>query len=210
MSDQETIDSFHKLWHESIDGIWHTCKYRGVKALKCPMDMWIYQELISSIKPALIIETGTCFGGSALFLADQCQLNGAGKVVTIDIKMPKQPPQHPLLSYITGSSVDEATLNTVRRYIRQAQGPVLVILDSDHKARHVAKELEHYHSFVTPGSYLIVEDTDINRLVRFDHGPGPADAVDGFLKAHKNFVVDKGCEKFYLTFNRGGYLKRVK
>jgi cephalosporin hydroxylase len=174
------------------------------------MDMWIYQEIISNLRPALIIETGTCFGGSALFLADQCQLNGKGKVITIDIKMPVKPPQHPRLDYITGSSIAESTLTAVRRYVRQAQGHVLVILDSDHKARHVAQELHLYHQFVTPSSYLIVEDTDINRLVRFDHGPGPADAIDGFLPSHKDFVIDKGCEKFYLTFNPGGYLKRVR
>ena len=210
MSKQETVDAFHKVWHESIDGTWHKCRWRGVKALKCPMDMWVYQELIASVRPGLIIETGTCFGGSALFLSDMCQLVGKGKVITIDIRSPKQPPKHSRLTYFKGSSVDSKTIAHMRRLSAGTPGPVLVILDSDHRAAHVAKELQLYAPLVTKGSYLIVEDTDINRLVRFDHGPGPADAVDSFLEANKDFAVDEDCEKFLLTFNRRGYLKRVK
>lgn len=209
MSDQETVDRFHKLWHESPE-TWNTCEWRGVKALKCPMDMWIYQELISRIRPGLIIETGTCHGGSGLYLADLCQLNNKGKVLTIDIKMPKTPPQHSRLDYFTGSSVAEKTISMVRRYVRQSNGPVMVILDSDHKANHVAKELKLYAPFVTEGSYMIVEDTDINRIVRFNHGPGPAMAVESFMSEDRRFVIDKECERFMLTFNHGGYLRRVK
>ena len=210
MSKQETVSAFHKIWHESVDGTWHKCMYRGVKTLKCPMDMWIYQELINKVKPGLIIETGTCFGGSALFLADQCQLAGKGKVVTIDVRLPKQPVKHNRLTYITGSSVDAGIVTKVGRIAKATPGPVMVILDSDHRADHVIKELRAYAPLVTKGSYLIVEDTDINRAVRFDHGPGPADAVDSFMEANTEFVVDPECEKFYLTFNPGGYLRRVK
>jgi cephalosporin hydroxylase len=207
--DQQVIDDFHKGWHQSVDGTWHKCYWRGYKLLKCPMDLWIYQELIMSLKPSLIIETGTCFGGSALFLADMLELAGRGRVVTVDIKVPKNPPRHKRLSYVTGSSVDAATVEAVKKFHPKA-GHIMVILDSNHKQAHVEKELEIYAPLVTKGSYVIVEDTSINRLVRHDHGPGPGEAVDTFMAGNENFVVDAGCEKFYMTFNPGGYLKRVR
>jgi cephalosporin hydroxylase len=41
-------------------------------------------------------------------------------------------------------------------------------------------------------------------------GPGPMEAVEIFLKESKYFIVDKDKEKFYLTQNPNGYLRRVK
>lgn len=207
---QKIIDSFHKGWHESIDGTWHKTRWRGVKVLKCPFDLHIYQELIHRIKPDLIIETGTCFGGSSLFLADMLQLvGGRGVVVTVDIREPKNPPQHPRLKYVTGSSIESNTMKKVLEWVPSGKSKIMVILDSNHKRDHVLKEMTLYGPLVTKGSYMIVEDTNINRLVRFDHGPGPGDAVDLFMKNNKQWVVDKECEKLYMTFNPGGYLKRV-
>lgn len=205
--DQKVIDAFHRGWHGSIDGTWHKTRWRGVKVIKCPFDLHIYQELIHQIKPDVIIETGTCFGGSALFLADMLQLiGGKGIVVTIDIKMPKNPPYHPRLKYVTGSSTDPRTFKKVLEWVN---GKVLVILDSDHKKDHVLKEMKRYGPLVSKGSYMIVEDTNLNRVVRKDHGPGPGEAVDAFMYHNPRWVVDLECEKLYMTFNPGGYLKRV-
>lgn len=206
---QKVIDDFHKAWHQSVDSTWHKCRWRGVKLLKCPMDLWVYQELIMKIRPSLIIETGTCFGGSALFLADMLDLAGRGRVVTVDIKMPKNPPKHKRLSYITGSSTAARVVQAVKKFHPKV-GPIMVILDSNHKKSHVLQEMKLYAPLVTVGSYLIVEDTSINRLVRHDHGPGPGEAVDDFLAFTSNFEVDLTCEKFYMTFNPGGYLRRIK
>ena len=206
--DQSVIDSFHKAWHGSIDGTWHKTRWRGVKVIKCPFDLHIYQELIHRVKPNVIIETGTCFGGSGLFLADMLELQSKGIVVTVDIKMPKNPPQHKRLKYVTGSSIDPKTLREVLTHIKP-NTKVMVILDSNHKKDHVLKEMKLYGPLVTKGSYMIEEDTNLNRLVRQDHGPGPGAAVDAFMSGNRQWVVDKDCEKLYMTFNPGGYLKRV-
>jgi len=209
VKERQTIADFHKLWHESIDGTWHKCYWKGIKAIKCPFDFWIYQELIFTIKPSLIIETGTCFGGSALFLADMCHMAGHGQVITIDIKKVTEH-RHPRLSFLRGSSTSQRIISTLTRRVKQEKGPIMVILDSDHKKAHVLEELKLYSPFVTPGSYLIVEDTDLNGNVRKDHGPGPREAIEVWLPTTNRFIVDPGCEKFYMTFNPGGYLQCVR
>ncbi|GAI83537.1 unnamed protein product, partial [marine sediment metagenome] len=87
---------------------------------------------------------------------------------------------------------------------------IMVILDSDHSKQNVLNELRIYSKFVTKGSYLIVEDTNINgHPVYPEFGPGPMEAVDDFLKENKDFVVDKNKEKLILTFNPNGYLKKI-
>jgi len=199
------IRDFHKLYHESIDGTWHQTYWMGVKTLKCPLDLWIYQELLWRIKPDLVIETGSAFGGSALYLAHILALIGHGRVISIDIK-PPPPVRHRLITFITGSSVAEKTLTLVKKHAAKAK-KILVILDSDHHKQHVLNELNAYAPLVSNGSYLIVEDTDINQSVRFDHGPGPTEALREWLPNNSSFKVDRNCEKLLMTFNPGGYLK---
>ncbi len=209
-NNQETIQSFNKFWHETIDGTWHLTRWLGVKILKNPCDLMVYQELITRIKPSLIIETGTCFGGSALFMATICQAIGRGHIISIDIKKPKSPVKHNRITFYRGSSIETKTIDYVKRYTRMHPGPVMVILDSDHRCKHVLKEMQLYSPLVTKGSYMIVEDTNINRLVRRDHGPGPGEAIDQFLKINRRFVIDPDCERYFLTFNPKGYLKCVR
>ena len=87
---------------------------------------------------------------------------------------------------------------------------VLVILDSDHSKDHVLKEMQLYSQFVTKYSYLIVEDANINNHPVFSaHGPGPMEAIEEFVKINNDFVIDLTREKFMLTFNPNGYLKKM-
>ncbi len=41
-------------------------------------------------------------------------------------------------------------------------------------------------------------------------GPGPHEAVVAILGRHPDFVADPARERYTVTFNRGGYLKRVR
>lgn len=204
------VDQFHLLYYHVSRRTWKDTFYRGTRAYKCPTDMWVYQELIDDLKPGLVIETGTFRGGSALFIADRLQLAGRGQVVTIDVDVQPNRPQHPRLTYLTGSSTDPAILAQVRERIDPAL-PVLVILDSDHSAGHVAAELEAYAPLVTEGSYLVVEDTNVNgHPAAPEHGPGPFEATQEFLARTEEFEVDARCERYFLTQNPQGYLKRVR
>jgi cephalosporin hydroxylase len=209
----DVVRSFHTLFYETAyarrDG-WSNPKWLGVEALKCPFDLWIYQEILQELKPDWVVETGTAHGGSALFLGSVLDLIGSGHVLSIDIVGNPARPVHPRVTYLTGSSTSPEMLSEVKRRIAE-NARVMVILDSDHKKDHVLEELRLYAPLVSKGSYLIVEDTNVNgRPVFKDFGPGPGEAVDEFMKGTSGFQVDASRERFFLTFNPGGYLRRCQ
>lgn len=191
-------------------GPWHECTWLGVPTLKCPLDLWVYQEILWETRPEAIVECGTAYGGSALYLATVCEAMKHGHVFSVDIRPYDQRPKHPRITYLTGDSTSAETVAQVAQlvdpYTRR-----LVLLDSDHRQDHVLKELELYAPLVSVGSYLIVEDTNINgHPVLEDFGPGPMEAVRIFLRNHPQFVPDRRRERFGLTFNPYGYLKRIR
>jgi cephalosporin hydroxylase len=204
MSDE--IAAFHKRYYDSE--VWRgRTHWLGVPTQKTPFDLWIYQELLVELRPDLVVETGTADGGSALYLASICDLIQHGRVLTIDVREAERP-AHPRIAYMLGSSTERETVERVRHEAENASA-VLAILDSDHAAEHVLAELRAYAPLVTPGSYLIVEDTNINgHPVLPDFGDGPAEAVASFLAETDEFTVDHSLEKFGFTFNPGGYLRR--
>ena len=113
-------------------GVFNHTYWMGVKAAKCPTDMWVYQELMAGLKTDLLIETGTWHGGSALFFAQVMDLMDRGKVITVDIEEQPNRPQHPRINYITGSSTDPDVVESIAQASAKAQSR-LVILDSDHR-----------------------------------------------------------------------------
>jgi cephalosporin hydroxylase len=199
-------DLYYRLWQEGRGTI--DLSYMGVCTYKCPMDLWIYQEILFELRPDLIIESGTRLGGSAYYLAHLCRLLGHGKVISIDIDGDVPRPKDPLIQYITGSSVDLEIFKKAELEAEKVQ-KVLVILDSDHSQAHVAREIDLYKNLVTPGSYLIVEDTNIHGHPTFlEHGPGPMEAVNEFIKENQEFEIDLSRERMLMTLNPRGYLKK--
>lgn len=204
------VNSFIKLYYHSRPKIWNNTFWFGIPVGKCPPDLWNYQEIIFDVKPDVIIESGTGLGGSTLFLAQHCELMNNGKIISIDINDQSNKPKHERITYITGSSIAEEILQQVKQLISNTD-KVLVILDSDHSRQHVLQELNNYSKLVTVGSYIIVEDTIIGgHPVKPHRKPGPMEAVNEFIKTNNNFIIDKSREKFYLTFNPNGYLKKVR
>lgn len=206
---ERVVRRFHRLYYLTSRRTWRNTFFLGVPVAKCPLDLWVYQELVHEVRPDLIVETGTAHGGSALYMATLCDLVGRGRVVSVDVVARENLPEHPRVSYVVGSSVKPETFARVKSHVRPGE-TVLVVLDSDHTREHVLAELRLYGELVTSGSYLIVEDTNIHgRPVLRSHGPGPAEAVEEFLARDPRFRVDESREKFYMTFNPGGYLKRL-
>ena len=211
-TEREIVDSFHRLYFDAraFNMTWRNTFWLGHPILKCPLDLWIYQEIITELRPAVIVETGTAFGGSALYLASICDIVGQGKIVTIDIERHDGCPEHPRITYLTGSSTSDEMFARVQTEIQGCES-ILVILDSDHRKEHVLAELRRYGPIVSPDSYLIVEDTNLNgHPVDPDFGPGPAEALEEFLRETPSFRVDRSKEKLYLSFNPGGYLKKIR
>jgi cephalosporin hydroxylase len=206
---RRAVRAFNRVYYESPD-TWPDTTWLGVPVQKAPTDLWSYQEIMHRVRPSLVVETGTRYGGSARYLGDLCRLLDRGRVVSIDVDPDAERPPHPRVSYVVGSSTDPSVLERVRA---EAAGEetVMVILDSDHSREHVLAELRGYADLVTPGSYLIVEDTNVNGNPVFpDHGPGPMEAVEAFLGEDARFAVDTRPERLLLTFNPRGYLRRER
>lgn len=205
MNDIAITNAFHEIWYPR-----QLLRWMGVEMQKCPMDLHIYQEIIHECQPDLIVECGTWKGGSALYLANLCDILQNGKVLTIDISRPDGGLRyHPRIKYLTGSSVDEKTFAQVSEIAAKFE-KVMVILDSDHTKEHVLEELKLYSQLVTSGQYLIVEDSNIHgHPVRPELPPGPMEAINEWLTTHPPFIQDRERERLLLTFNPGGYLKRA-
>lgn len=198
------IDSFHHLLY--VSSVWERTFWRGRPVAKLPSDLFIYQELIHSVKPDYIVETGTAFGGSALFFADMMDLMGHGEVISIDNAFRPDRPAHRRIRYIENNSLDTNVLGAVKDI---AQGRVIVTLDSDHRKEHVLEEMEAYAPLAT--EYLVVEDTNIGHPIEVaGMDEGPMGAVMEFLETHKEFEVDYAAHKFLVTFNPNGWLRRVR
>lgn len=202
------VSDFQNVYYDSL--VWTNTYWLGHHIYKCPMDLILYQEILFEIKPDIIIETGTNRGGSALFLASMCDIMNKGKIVTIDIATYGENPAHPRITYLLGDSASPEMLFQVTSYISPGD-TVLVILDSDHSKNHVLNEMNAYHLLVSPGSYMIVEDSIVGgNPVLPAFGPGPMDAIYEFISQNDQFMIDVSKHKFHMTWNPNGYLRKIR
>ncbi len=173
------------------------------------LDLWTIQEAIAEIRPSLLIEVGTNRGGAALFYANLMDLMDHGRVLTIDI-VDVNELDHPRVEFVLGDSTSHPVLERVRRAAKEADGPVIVILDGDHSRDHVAAELELYAPLVTPGSLLLSQDGIIDQLRIFsDSRPGPLEANRDFIGRHPEFEHDaERNDRFLVTHHPLGWLRR--
>ncbi|MCH8618787.1 cephalosporin hydroxylase family protein [Undibacterium sp. TS12] len=201
----------------------------GRPIIQNPIDMVAMQELIWTVQPDLIIETGIAHGGSIIYSASLLELNAAcggnpnAKVVGIDIDIRQHNKdailQHPMsrrIQMLEGSSVASDIVDQVKA-IAAGKQKVLVFLDSNHTHEHVLAELQAYAPLVTQGSYCVVFDTFVEDVPAdvFDNRPwqpgnSPKTAVHEYLKTHPEFVIDKSMDnKLQITVAPDGFLKRI-
>ena len=210
---RKLVTKFNQYYY--LSGVWEGATFLGVTSLQNPCDNWVLQEMITQLKPDLIIETGTYKGGTTLFYAMILeQVNPDGRIVSIDIepdvaKASQYEVFRRMVEVVTSDSVAPELIAKLRERARGRM--VLVILDSLHTKAHVAKELEAYAPLVSVGSYIVVADTNVNgHPVIPKFGPGPYEAVSDFLARHPEFEADRLQERFHLTFYPNGFLKRVR
>jgi len=192
------------------DSIMNRTLYHGITTYKNPFDAWIYQEIIFERKPDLIIEIGNYFGGSTLFLAHICDALGRGQILAIDLDQSKIFPavrKHPKISFLEG---DACSLFPQVQTLTKGFGEILIIDDSAHTYVTTLSILKTYSSLIKPGGYFIVEDGICHHGLDIGPSPGPFEACEKFIANNTNFEIDREREKFILTWNPKGYLRRIR
>lgn len=213
--------------------------WQGRPIIQYPQDIVAMQELIWSIKPDLVIETGIAHGGSLIFsasmlaLLDMCDAIETGKMfdpkisrrkvlgIDIDIRTHNRAAieAHPMASRIQMIQASSITPDVIAQVhaIAANYSRVLVCLDSNHTHEHVLAELHAYAHLTSVESYCVVFDTIVEDLPTEmipdrPWGPGnsPKTAVWEYLKTHPEFEIDKSIQhKLLITVAPDGYLKRV-
>jgi cephalosporin hydroxylase len=175
------------------------------------------QEVICSVKPDVIIETGVAHGGSLVFYASLCKAMGRGRVIGVDIEIRPHNrtaiQSHFLSPYITlieGSSIDPSVVSRVRELIKPGE-TVMVMLDSCHTKSHVLSELNAYGPLVTPGSYIVAMDGIMEQLTGAPRTQpdwtwnNPRQAALEFASRNPDFSL----EEPVFPFNEGAVNQRV-
>lgn len=228
MADDETLKKVSLDWMIISDKYKYSYNYTwlGRPIIKYPTDIVATQEIIWSVKPDLIIETGIAHGGSLMLSASMLEIiGGDGLVLGIDIDIRehnlKEILNHPMskrIRMIEGSSIAEDTIEQVR-LIAEGKKKIMVFLDSLHSHAHVAAELKLYASLVSIGSYLVLPDTFIEYFPKgyyskdrpWDVGNNPMTALREFLAKDNRFEIDRNlCDKLMITEAFEGYLKRMR
>jgi len=234
----ETQGADEALQHASRD--WmdkaHARKYSyhfewlGRPVIQYPQDILAMQEIIWSVQPDLIIETGIAHGGSLIFSASMLELNAAcggpkdAEVLGVDIDIRAHNraaiEAHPMskrISMIQGSSVAP---DVIEQVLARAAGRqrILISLDSNHTHDHVLAELQSYAPLTSVGSYCMVFDTVIDDMAAemfpdrpWGPGDNPKTAVREYLKTHPEFEIDRHLDsKLLVSVAPEGFLRRVR
>ena len=218
----EGLDFLSNLWLKVATEykVMYEPTWLGRPIIQFPNDVLAIQELLWKLQPDVVIETGVAHGGSLVLSASILQMIGKGKVIGIDVEIRQHNREaieaHPLkqrIELIEGSSIDEATIATVRQSVGDAK-VVVVFLDSNHSEAHVLRELELYSSLVSPGSYIVAHDGAQGWVWEIPRGkPGwkvdnPLGAIHKFLATHPEFTIDPGPTRFGITCSPDGWLKK--
>jgi cephalosporin hydroxylase len=228
---ERLVESAAAFMRESTEPKYsYNFSWLGRPIIQYPQDIVAMQELIWTLQPDLVIETGIAHGGSLIFSASMLELNAAcggpadARVLGVDIDIRAHNraaiERHPMfrrISMIQGSSIAPEIVAQVRSAAAGKQR-VLVCLDSNHTHEHVMAELEVYAPLASVGSYCIVFDTIVEDLPAGTYpdrpwGPGnnPKTAVWEYLKSHPEFEVDRRFDhKLLISVAPQGYLKRVR
>ncbi|MFC1679391.1 CmcI family methyltransferase [Elusimicrobiota bacterium] len=194
--------------------------FLGVRALKNPMDAWVYLEIIQETKPDIILEIGQKAGGSTLYMASFLDALGHGEIIALDLDRSQYEAKHKRITEVTGDCASPEISDKVHKLCEGKS--VMIIHDADHSRRAVARDLALYEDLVRKGHYIIVEDTH-EGLPGFCEDPDNPywgychknednarwGAYD-FLDRNGRFAIDKSREKWVLTSCYDGYLKCVR
>jgi cephalosporin hydroxylase/GT2 family glycosyltransferase len=200
-------DSFVNAYYRSL--AWRETRWLGHRVPNAPTDLVSYQEILTEVRPDWVIETGMQGGGRGYFLASLCELLGHGEVIAIAERPRANLPAHPRLRYLTAAPHEPQA----RKLVDEIVGPqphAVVILGSRTQRHRTRREFEAFAPLVPVGSYLILEHTVLNGFpADASFGPGPHEALRRIMNLHGEFLADTSRERHALTFNQGGFLRRI-
>ena len=195
----------------------YTFTWLGRPIIQLPEDMFRLQELICSLRPDVIVETGVAHGGSLVFYASLCKAMDHGRVIGVDVEIRPHNriaiESHILSSFITlieGSSIDPPVVDEVWSQIAPGER-VMVLLDSCHTKEHVLAELSAYSKLVSPGSYIVAMDGIMEKVAG---GPrtqpdwswnNPRQAALEFVERNPEFTIEEPA----FLFNESNLSERV-
>ena len=160
------------------------------------------------MRPDWIVDLGGG-DGQAEFFASLCDLVGSGRVLSVREDAAGQP-EHPRITHLTGTPIDRGD---AAEGLRDGRAKKRTRSSSSGRRRRLrsCRAFKAYAPLVGVGSYAIVEGTVVNgHPVLPGYGPGPAEALTMILKNRRDFAPDHRPERFGLTFNPRGFLRRVE
>ena len=181
--------------------------YRGHEMAKMPEDLRVYQHLIESSCPEVIIEFGSHRGGSAVWFADQLDtFCGGGRVVTVDLHSIDL--EDPRVTVLTGGLQDPGIIAAVHAIA--AGKRVLISEDSAHIYATTNSALREYADLVGPSGWFVIEDTVVDNpdYNVWANGGGVVEAIEEFLASEAGFRFTRNDLNVYgVSSNTGGYLQ---
>lgn len=209
-----SIPEQYHIWYYD-EAVWTTTTFLGVRCEKSVSDMWNYQEILTCLRPSLIVEFGTHSGGSALYFAEIMKLvSPRGRVLTVDIdhsRVNEVARRNKWIEFLQSDTAAPAVVDRIRTLRAEYSGKVFFILDSDHTKSHVFDELVQLRNVSAPGDYVIVEDSNINgHPVLPGWGEGPYEALEAYFSQYPDdYEQDTMREnKFGFSFAPKGFLIR--
>jgi cephalosporin hydroxylase len=209
VTDELKLAAIEAVWDHQA---WRNATWLGHRVNRYPADLHVYQELLATLRPGVVVVSGDDdgLGGRALFLASVCDQLGQGRVVAVGEGDASARSDHARVTHLVGAPESPGVADQVATLAPPGPPNGLVILGLGATDRVVAA-FERYAPLVPVGGYVVVENTVVNgRPAAPGFGPGPFEAVAAVLGRSGDFVPDAAGERYTLTFNRNGYLRRVR
>ena len=114
------------------------------------------------------------------------------------------------VSFFKGFTTHPLTIKKVNEFAKNAS-KVFISVDASHDPLQVYYDMNAYSKFVSIGSYMIVQDTKLDRISKRKFTEGIHSYIDKFLAQNPNFIMDRDQELiFFYTQHPKGFLKRIK
>ena len=231
--EDEGVRQVSQAWisHPGLHRYSYNFSWLGRPIIQYPQDIIAMQELIYSVQPDLIIETGIAHGGSLILYASLLELNALcggtqdAHVLGIDIDIRAHNREaiegHPMfkrgrITMFEGSSIEADMIEKVHKFSEPFKR-IMVLLDSNHTHDHVLSELNAYAPLVAVDSYCVVFDTVIENMADnaypdrpWGKGNNPMTATEAYLSSHPEYTCNEMMDaKLLISVAPKGFLKKT-